>query len=107
MSEFAFQEALVRFLTEEKVRTAVYESDLQTQAELGISLEHAQRLLQIERERLEFFANIISHNRVHDFLRLFPCTAKLLGEQMVRIAEEFQRGVSTIYTDRYDHSFAF
>lgn len=107
MSEFDFQEALVRFLTDEKMRASIYEGNLQTQSELGVSPELARRLSQIDRERLEFFSGVIFHNRIHDFIKVLPITAKLLGPQMTQIAHEYQRSVSPIYTDRYDHSLAF
>lgn len=107
MSEFSFQNALVQVLVDPKMREAIYAGDPSPLADYGISPDEAQRISQIDRGRLEMFAEMIIDNRIYSAAQWMPFTAQLMGKRMVEIALEFNRDLSPEYSKRQDHAMAF
>lgn len=107
MSEFALQQALVQILIDPKARDAVFSGDLRPLVEAGIPEEEARRLAQVDRTRLDMFAEMIVENRIYSAAQWMPFTAQLMGERMVEIALEFNRDISPEYSKRQDHALAF
>jgi hypothetical protein len=108
MSEYTFQEAMVRFLAEEEVRSAVYSNDANLQSKLGLIPEHVERLSQIDPERAEFFAGTVEFKHLYIITRHIPFTCKILGDENIRLfTQEFHSGNTIKNSDRLKHSLAF
>lgn len=107
MSEFDFQRALVRVLTDAALRESIYAGDYQPLVELGIPLTQAQRLTLIDRERMEMFADTIVENRVYYATELLPFTTQFLGEQLEPMILECDREMPADYSKIQDQALAF
>lgn len=107
MSEFAFQQALVRLLTDTKARHSFFKGDVQVMAEFGLPLEEAQRILAIDPERLEVFADMLTGQRLNDAAQMLPLTAQLLGSRLHYIAYEFNQEITPRYSTKFEHALAF
>jgi hypothetical protein len=107
MSEFAFQQALVRLLTDAEARRTFFAGDTALFTELGVPVEEAQRVLSIDPARLEVFADMLLGQRLNDAAQLLPYTAQLLGTRMHQIAFEFNQEIKPSYSTKFDHGLAF
>lgn len=108
MPEYSFQETLVRFLLEKKVREAVYSNDADLQAKFNILPEYVSLLTQINAERVDFFSKSIEHKRIRNLTRQLPLICKVLGKNLPQICSEFFPGDATNDKDplRYSLDFA-
>jgi len=107
MSEFAFQQALVRLLTDAKMRQAFFAGDPHTFTEAGQSNEEAHRLRNIDPERLEVFAAMVVGQRIQDAAQGLPLTAQLLGDRFSQVALKYNSDIKPEYSKRDDQALAF
>jgi hypothetical protein len=107
MNEYDFQESMVRFLTEKKVREGIYSDDPVIQGKTGLSLEHINRLKEMDQERVEFFVSTIIHKRIDDVTRYIPYTNKLLSEEVHSLAHEFFSSGLIKSDETLEYSLAF
>jgi hypothetical protein len=107
MTEFAFQQALVRLLTDAKFRHAFFAGNLGPVTEAGLSSEDAQRLLGIDPERLEVFAEMVMGQRINDAAQGLFLTSQLLGDRFSQIGVEFNSEVRPGYSKREHNALAF
>jgi hypothetical protein len=107
VSEFTFQGAFVRLVTDAKARQAVFAGDITPLTELGLSPAQAQQLLTIDRERLEVFSELVFAQRLDDIVHMLPLTVRLLGERVSQIAYDFNHKLTPEYSRRREHALAF
>jgi len=107
MSEFPFQETLVLLLTDAGIRQAVLSGDSRTLSELGLPLEHIQRLRSMDASRLEIFAEMVIAQRLTDITQILPLTAQLLGNRLHPIVRELNQEIKPSYSTKHDQALAF
>jgi hypothetical protein len=107
MSEFGVQTALVRLLTDARLRRATLNGDLRPLTESGISTDEALTVLKIDRDRLEIFADMITAQRIDDLQNMLPITTRLLGTRLLEIEAAFREEVVPRFSRRREYALAF
>jgi hypothetical protein len=107
MSELPLQQALARLLTDGKGRESIFAGDISPLAEYGLSTEQQQHILQINRERVEVFAELLIINRLSKAIDGLPLTTHLLGSQLGQIAVAFNQAYPPKHSKKYLEAMAF
>lgn len=107
MSEIAFQKALVKILTDTKLRRALQANAGESSALLGLPPEAVERVLEIDPDRLEIFAEMVMSQRVNDVADGLPMTSRLLGENLGPLAAKFYRSSSVEFSQRHQPPLEF
>jgi len=107
MSEFAFQQALVRLLTDSALQKSFLAGDRQTLVQSGFSVEQLDRLEGIDAERLTLFAEMVVGQRVKDSTEALPMTARILGEHFAHLVVRFFNTTKLDYGTRREAPLAF
>jgi len=107
MSELPLQQALARLLTDGKGRKSIFAGDVSPLAEYCLSTEQQQHLLQIDRERVEVFAELLIINRLSKAIDGLPWTTQLLGSQLGQIAVAFNQAFPPKHSKKYLEAMAF
>lgn len=107
MSEFTFQETMVKVLTDAKLRQSLFDRDSGALAEQGLAFEDVERLLGINPARLEAFADMVMAQRLTDILQILPLTAQILGNRLHPIVSEFNQELKPRYSTKQAQALAF
>ena len=107
MSEIAFQQALVRLLTDPQLRESFFAGESQILADTGVAAEEIGRLSKIDPERLGLFADMIMGQRLKDTSDGLPFTARLLGDDLFNLGMEFYASTRAEYDKRRDAPLTF
>jgi hypothetical protein len=107
MSELPLQQALALLLTDGKGRESIFAGDVSPLAGYGLSTEQEQQLLQINRERVEIFAELLIINRLSKAIEGLPWTTQLLGSQLGQVAVAFNQASPPKHSKKYLEAMAF
>lgn len=107
MSEIAFQKALVKLLTDTKLRQALQANARESSALLGLPPEDIQRVLEIDPDRLEIFAEMVMSQRINDVADGLPLTSRLLGDNLAPLAAKFYRSTFIEFSQRHQVPLEF
>jgi len=107
MSEFAFQQAFVRLLTDTSVRQSYLAGDAQALAQSGFSPELIDRFFAIDKERFEIYADMVLAQRINDVAEALPLTGQVLADQLPLLVHEFFEHSAADYPRRHQGPLAF
>src|SRR5260370_14399448 len=107
MSEFAFQEAFVRLLTDSPARQSFVAGDAQALAQSGFSPELIRRLFAIDKAVFEIYADMVLPQRVNDVAEALPLTSQVLGDQLSFLVQDFFEHKAADYPKRHQGPLAF
>jgi hypothetical protein len=107
MSEFAFQQAFVRLLTDTPARQSFLAGDAQALAQSGFSPELISRLFAIDKERFEIYADMVLAQRVNDVAEALPLTSQVLGDQLPSLVHDFFEHTAADFPKRHQGPLAF
>jgi len=107
MSEFSFQETMVKVLTDAKIRQSLFAGDSQALRAAGFSDEDLQRLRDISPERLEVFADMVMGQRITDILQILPLTSQILGNRLHALVFEFNQELRPSSSTKQAQALAF
>lgn len=108
MSEFQFQQALARFLTDkcfrEKVRLRQFD-ELAREEEIPKVI--LQQLESMNAERTEIYSELLVTNRLSKAIEALPWSTTLLGEHLWQVAQAFNQACPPIYAKKYLEAMTF
>ena len=107
MSEFTFQETMVKVLTDARLRQSLFARDSGALAAQGLASEDVERLLGIDQVRLEAFADMVMAQRLTDILQILPLTSQILGNRLHPIVFEFNQELKPRYSTKQAQALAF
>ncbi len=80
----AVELALARLYTDDRLRARFFAEPERVAVEIGLAPEDAERLLAVDRSRIELFAESLRIKRFGEVRRLVPRTLAAIGEEALR-----------------------
>jgi hypothetical protein len=94
-------------MTDPNLRRSLLAGDPESIRQAGLSPEELIRIQDIDRERLELFAEMVMGRRLNDAIEGLPLTARLMGESLHPLALEFSRDSNGEFEKRHQVPLAF
>jgi hypothetical protein len=105
VSELEFQKVFARLLTDGDMRAELASAD--GLAAGGVTGEAALRLRQLDRERVDVYAELLILNRLSKAMEGLPYTTKVLKEHLGPIAVAWNQASPPVRSKKFDEAMAF